>query len=112
MRGPVVSPRGADGLRVGGIKHLLLAEQDQGFADAITMLLRDQRRREAICSEAAALVRCKHGAEGNARQFEQVCIAASTAEPMLAPQACPDWLVNCSGRYRQESVKLPLFNAP
>jgi polysaccharide biosynthesis protein PslH len=58
---PVVSTTvGAEGLEAEPGRHLLIADQPRDFAEACLLLLRNQRRREDLASEAYKLVRTKY----------------------------------------------------
>ncbi len=74
MGTPIVSTTlGAEGLSIDSGKHLLIADSDQHFADAVEVLLRDAALRDRLALEARQLVLKKFSAEAIARQFEAIC---------------------------------------
>ena len=78
---PVVSTSlGAEGLDVAHREHLLIADADDAFADAVVELLVDRQEASAMADRALARVRERFSSEPVARQFEAFCEeAAETA---------------------------------
>ena len=77
MRKAVVSTHlGAEGLRVEGGKHLLLADDMNGFARQIVLLLNNHHKRTQLATDGHELVKAQYGSEQIARQFEAACLRA------------------------------------
>ena len=75
MRKAVVSTHlGAEGLRVEGGKHLLLADDMNGFARQIVLLLNNHHKRTQLATDGHELVKAQYGSEQIARQFEAACL--------------------------------------
>ena len=71
---PVISTTlGAEGLPVKHGEHLLIADDDQEFADCLIGLLKHEDQRREMASRAAEYVRQRFNAEVVARQFETAC---------------------------------------
>jgi glycosyltransferase involved in cell wall biosynthesis len=72
-------------------EHLLLADDPEGFADAVVRVLTDSPGAGKMGVRAAALVRENFGWESVARRFEELCLraaerhqGAAVAAPQLA----------------------------
>ena len=73
---PVVSTTiGAEGLPVEHGRHLLVADDPAGFADACLLLLKDAARREQLAREALSCVKARFSWEAVAREFETILAA-------------------------------------
>ena len=73
MRKAVVSTSiGCEGLNVEHDRHLVIADDVHGFADAVVSLLRDPERRKTLGSHASTFVRTHHTWEETARKYEAV----------------------------------------
>src|SRR5438093_2143943 len=68
----VASSRAAEGLLVTPGEHLLVADEDDQFVDAIVSLLRDRDRWQALSGNARALVRARYVAEVAYRPLDEV----------------------------------------
>src|SRR5690606_24827864 len=74
MRCAVVSTSlGAEGLHVQHGEHLLLADDDEAFAEAVIGLLTVAERRDRLSRHAHQLVHRQYSSEAIARQFEDIC---------------------------------------
>ncbi|HJQ70475.1 MAG TPA: glycosyltransferase [Blastocatellia bacterium] len=74
MRKPVISTTvGAEGLPVAAGKELLIADDPEAFAAAVTRVLKDARLRERIGRQARATVCAHHGWERSANDFMKIC---------------------------------------
>ncbi len=71
---PVVSTKlGAEGLPVHSGEHLLIADADDEFADAVLRCLEDVESAQAMAERGLQWVKSRFGAEAVARQFEAIC---------------------------------------
>ena len=71
---PVVSTRvGAEGLPVEHAKHLLLADEPQPLADAVTQILAAPAAARKMAARALALVRDEFSWDAATRVFEKLC---------------------------------------
>jgi polysaccharide biosynthesis protein PslH len=66
---------GAEGLPVEHGRHLLVADDPAGFADACLLLLKDSARREQLAREALSCVKARFSWEAVAREFETILAA-------------------------------------
>ncbi len=64
---------GAEGLPVKHREHLLIADDDQEFADRLIGLLTHENQRQEMANRAAKYVRERFSSEVVARQFERAC---------------------------------------
>ena len=74
MGTPVVStPLGADGLNIGDGKHMVCADSDQQFADAVCKLLGSAQGRHLLAAQALKHVSQNYSSEIIAKQFNEIC---------------------------------------
>jgi polysaccharide biosynthesis protein PslH len=74
---PVVSTTlGAEGLALRHGEHLLIADSDPEFAQAVVRILQDKTLAKSLAERATAHVSAHFGTETIARQFEAICLDA------------------------------------
>jgi glycosyltransferase involved in cell wall biosynthesis len=69
---------GAEGLALTPGRDVCIADEPDGFAGAVTALLRDPARRRALGQAGRLLVEDRYSWERVAGQFDEYCRAATT----------------------------------
>ncbi len=85
MRRPIVSTTlGAEGLDFTSGEHLLIADGDEPFADAVIRLLRDPATAERIAEQGRQVILAHHDSRSITRTYvdyvQEICAAAPNRE--------------------------------